>query len=175
VCSTRRQAVDLRSERVPGRSPFAEVASIPATHTPTMRRVSHYCVNCGIRLQPCTIEERTVDRCEECGFTLWRDPKVVTCVVVEDAEGRVVVGRRSIEPAYGRWCLPGGYVNDDEHPALAAARECREEIGADVDIVSLLGVYHIPKRGAASMVGIAYGARLRPGEVPVAGSEMLEV
>jgi ADP-ribose pyrophosphatase YjhB (NUDIX family) len=140
-----------------------------------MKLVSHYCVNCGTRLEARIVENREVEGCSTCSFVLWRDPKVVTLIVVEDGAGRVVVGRRGIEPAYGRWCLPGGYVNDDEHPADSAVRECREEIGADVDITQLLGVYHIRKLGAPSMVGIAYGARLRPGQVPVAGSEMLEV
>jgi ADP-ribose pyrophosphatase YjhB (NUDIX family) len=66
-------------------------------------------------------------------------------------------------------------VNDNEHPVDSAVRECREEIGAEVEITDLLGVYHIRRREAPSMVGIAYRARLRPGEVAVAGSEMLEV
>jgi 8-oxo-dGTP diphosphatase len=140
-----------------------------------MIRVSHYCVNCGTRLEPRIVEDRDLEACPDCGFVLWHDPKVVTLVVVEDDQGDVIVGRRSIEPGYGQWCLPGGYVNDDEHPADSAARECREEIGAEVDITGLLGVYHIRKQGAASMVGIGYRARLRPGEVPVAGSEMLEI
>ena len=140
-----------------------------------MSSVSHYCVNCGTRLGPRTVEGRELESCPDCGFVLWHDPKVVTLVVVEDERGDVVVGRRSIEPGYGLWCLPGGYVNDDEHPADSAMRECREEIGADVEITGLLGVYHIRKRGAPSMVGIGYRARLRPGQVPVAGSEMLEV
>lgn len=140
-----------------------------------MSSVSHYCVNCGTRLEPRTVEGRELEGCPGCGFVLWHDPKVVTLVVVEDERGDVIVGRRGIEPGYGLWCLPGGYVNDDEHPADSAARECREEIGADVEITGLLGVYHIRKHGAPSMVGIAYRARLRPGQVPVAGSEMLEV
>jgi ADP-ribose pyrophosphatase YjhB (NUDIX family) len=132
-------------------------------------------VNCGARLTPKTVEGRELEGCADCGFVLWHDPKVVTMVVVEDERGDVIAGRRSIEPGYGLWCLPGGYVNDDEHPADSAARECREEIGADVEITGLLGVYHIRKRGAPSMVGIAYRAVVRPGQVPVAGSEMLEV
>lgn len=140
-----------------------------------MSSVSHYCVNCGTRLEPRTIENRVLEACAACGFVLWHDPKVVTIVVVEDEQGDVIVGRRGIEPGYGLWCLPGGYVNDDEHPADSATRECREEIGADVEILGLLGVYHIRKPGAPSMVGIGYRARLRPGEVAVASSEMLEV
>jgi ADP-ribose pyrophosphatase YjhB (NUDIX family) len=140
-----------------------------------MNSVSHYCVNCGSALEPRVVEGRDLEACPSCSFILWHDPKVVTMVVVEDERGDVVVGRRSIEPGYGLWCLPGGYVNDDEHPADSATRECREEIGADVEVTGLLGVYHIRKRDAPSMVGIGYRARLRPGEVPIAGSEMLEV
>jgi 8-oxo-dGTP diphosphatase len=140
-----------------------------------MSSVSHYCVNCGTPLEPKVVEDRELEGCAGCGFVLWHDPKVVTMVVVEDDRGDVIVGRRGIEPGYGLWCLPGGYVNDDEHPADSALRECREEIGAEVEITGLLGVYHIRKRGAPSMVGIAYRARLRPGQVAIAGHEMLEV
>ena len=140
-----------------------------------MNSVSHYCLNCGTPLETRIVESRELEACPRCPFILWHDPKVVTMVVVEDERGDVVVGRRSIEPGYGLWCLPGGYVNDDEDPADSAIRECREEIGADVEITGLLGVYHIRKQGAPSMVGIGYRARLRQGEVPAAGAEMLEV
>jgi 8-oxo-dGTP diphosphatase len=140
-----------------------------------MNSVSHYCVNCGTPLEPRVVEDRELEACPSCPFILWHDPKVVTMVVVEDERGDVIVGRRGIEPGYGMWCLPGGYVNDDEHPADSATRECREEIGAGVEITGLLGVYHIRKDGAPSMVGIGYRARLLPGEVPVASREMLEV
>jgi ADP-ribose pyrophosphatase YjhB (NUDIX family) len=137
--------------------------------------VNHFCVNCGIPLELRTVEGRELEGCSRCSFVLWRDPKVVTMVVVETGTEEVVMGRRGIEPGYGLWCLPGGYVNDDEHPADAAVRECREEIAADVEVTALLGVYHIRKHEAPSMVGIAYRARLRPGQLPAAGDEMLEV
>lgn len=136
---------------------------------------AHYCVNCGVSLVPAVVEGRELERCPRCDFVLWHDPKVVTMVVLENERGEVVLGRRGIDPGYGGWCLPGGFVNDDEHPADSAVRECREEVCADVELTGLLGVYHIRKRGAASMVGIAYRARLRPGAQPDAGAEMLEV
>jgi ADP-ribose pyrophosphatase YjhB (NUDIX family) len=132
----------------------------------------HYCVNCGAELVPRDIEGRRLEACPNDDFVLWREPKVATAVVVQ-AEGGIVLGRRAIEPAYGEWCLPGGFVNDDESPLDAAMRECREEIGAQVDVTGLLGVYHIPKRGASSLIGVAYRGRLADGEVPTAGSEML--
>jgi ADP-ribose pyrophosphatase YjhB (NUDIX family) len=137
--------------------------------------MAHFCVNCGVQLEPKLLEGRELEACPRCAFVLWRDPKVVTVVVVHNERGEVVLGRRGIDPGYGHWCLPGGFVNDDEHPAAAAARECMEEICADVEIEQLIGVYHVEKRDAPSMVAIGYLARLRPGSQLGAGEEMLEV
>jgi 8-oxo-dGTP diphosphatase len=123
---------------------------------------------------PRVIEGREVEACLNDNFILWHDPKVSTAVIVE-ADGGIVLGRRAIEPGYGLWCLPGGFVNDDEDPAVAAARECFEEISAPVELTGLISVYHIPKTDAPSMVGIAYRGRLVDGARPSAGSEMLEV
>jgi len=120
------------------------------------------------------IEGRELEVCPHDGFVLWRDPKVATAVVVEQ-DGGIVLGRRAIEPAYGEWCLPGGFVNDDEDPAAAAVRECREEINAEVELTALLGVYHVAKTTASSIVGIAYRGRVVAGETLSAGPEMLEV
>lgn len=136
--------------------------------------MAHYCIKCGSQLETRVIEGREVEACPNDDFVLWRDPKVASAVVVE-VDGGVVLGRRAIEPGYGLWCLPGGFVNHDEHPADAAMRECMEEIGAPVELTSLIGVYHVPKRDAHSMIGIAYRARLVDGAQLNAGSEMLEV
>ena len=136
--------------------------------------MGHFCVYCGAALALRVIEGREVEACPNDNFVLWHDPKVSTAVVVE-ADGGIVLGRRAIEPGYGLWCLPGGFVNDDEDPAAAAARECLEEISAPVELTGLIGVYHIPKTGAPSMVGIAYRGRVVDGARPAAGAEMLEV
>ena len=136
--------------------------------------MANFCLNCGSALVAREIEGRPIPACPSCEFVLWPDPKVVTMTVVEDQEGRLVLGRRAIEPGYGLWCLPGGYVNDDEHPLNAAVRECREEILSEVAITGLLDVYHIPSRHGRSMVALAYlGQLVGPGYE--AGPEMLEV
>jgi ADP-ribose pyrophosphatase YjhB (NUDIX family) len=136
--------------------------------------MGHFCVNCGTPLVTKVIEGREVEACPNDSFILWHDPKVATAVVVE-VDGEIVLGRRAIEPGYGLWCLPGGFVNNDEDPAAAAARECLEEIGAPVEVTGLIGVYHIAKTTAPSIIGIAYRGRIVDGVRPVAGSEMLEI
>jgi len=136
--------------------------------------MSHYCVQCGTQLVPRVIEGRELEACPNDDFVLWHDPKVSTAVVIE-MDGGILLGRRAIEPGLGLWCLPGGFVNDDESPWDAAARECREEICAEVEQTRLIGVFHIRKQEAPSMIGIAYLARLAGGARPSAGAEMLEV
>lgn len=131
-------------------------------------------MKCGTELVPRLIEGRELEACPNDDFVLWRDPKVAAAVIVE-ADGGVVLGRRAIEPAYGMWCLPGGFVNEDEHPADAAVRECMEEVGARVELTGLIGVYHVAKQDASGIVGIAYRARLAEGEQLRPGEEMLEV
>jgi len=136
--------------------------------------VGHFCVNCGAPLVVKNIEGRALEVCPNDSYVLWRDPKVSAAVVVEH-EGGIVLGKRSIEPGYGLWCLPGGFVNDDEDPAGAAVRECMEEINATVELTGLLGVYHVPKTTASSIIGIAYRGRVADGASISAGPEMLEV
>lgn len=136
--------------------------------------MGHFCVNHGTPLSARVIEGRELEACPDCDFVLWRDPKVVTMVVVQSGGG-IVLGRRGIEPGYGMWCLPGGFVNSDEHPAVAAARECREEIGAEVEIQDLLGIHHIAKPAAPGMIAIAYSGVVRDPMAIAAGPEMLEV
>lgn len=119
-------------------------------------------------------EGRELEACAHDDFVLWRDPKVAASIVVA-APGGVVLGRRGIEPGYGLWCLPGGFVNDDENPADAVARECLEEIGARVAVDGVLDVYHAGRTAAPSLVVIAYHGRVLEGQALAAGDEMLEV
>ena len=50
--------------------------------------------------------------------------------------------RRGIEPAVGKWTFPGGYVDFGENAADAAIRETREEVGMRVALGPLLGVFN---------------------------------
>ena len=79
--------------------------------------------------------------CTRCGFVLFPGPKLVAgCFVVDT--GRVLLIRRGIEPAVGKWTFPGGYVDFGENAADAAIRETREEVGMRVALGPLLGVFN---------------------------------
>ena len=137
-------------------------------------QLAKFCLWCGTPLRDRVIEGKRLPACPSCDFVLWPDPKLATAVVVE-ASGGIVAGKRAIEPGRGLWCLPGGFVDDHEHPAEAAVRECREEIGVEVRVSELVGVYHVQRAQRPHLVVIGYRGLLEDGEQPVAGHEMDEV
>ena len=55
-------------------------------------------------------------------------------------DGKVLLGRRAIEPARGQWDIPGGFLEPWEHPEDAAVREVAEETGLRIQITQLLSV-----------------------------------
>ena len=106
------------------------------------------------------MEGKTLPVCPRCGFVVYADPKVAAGAVVE-RDRRVLLLRRAIEPARGRWTFPGGYVDRGEPVPAAAVREAFEEAGVRITLGELLGVYSA--RGNP-VVLIVYRARLAAGE-----------
>jgi 8-oxo-dGTP pyrophosphatase MutT (NUDIX family) len=80
----------------------------------------------------------------------------VNAVIVDDA-GQVLLALRD-RPAI--WNLPGGGVEPGEAPWDAAVRETAEEVGVDVEVERLTGVYHRPPDGEPVFV---FRCRLRSG------------
>ena len=102
--------------------------------------------------------------CTRCGQVVYLDPKVAVGTIIADENGRVLLVRRAIEPGYGLWVFPGGYVDRGEEVRAAAIREAKEEAGLDVRLDGLVNIYSWPGR---PLVVIVYAATPVGGEICV--------
>ncbi|WP_420393917.1 NUDIX domain-containing protein [Acuticoccus sp.] len=102
--------------------------------------------------------------CDTCGFVAYDNPKIVVGAVVR-CGSRVLMCRRDIEPARGRWTLPAGYLEHGETPPEGAAREALEEACATIRIGALLAVYTVRRLGQVQLIYRATlaDARFAPG------------
>ncbi len=107
--------------------------------------------------------------CGSCAIVHYRNPNVIAgCIVTHD--DAVLICRRAIEPRYGYWTLPAGYMELGESVVQAAAREAMEEACADVDLAALYTVVDVIHMGQVHMM---YRGTLRGGRHS-AGPESLE-
>jgi ADP-ribose pyrophosphatase YjhB (NUDIX family) len=128
---------------------------------PQDERPYSFCPLCGGDLELRTLKATEPDRlvCVRCGYIFYLDPKVAVGTIIRDERNHVVLVRRAIEPGYGKWVFPGGFVDRGEDVKAAAIREAREESGLEVRLDRLINVYSYPGRApviivyAATMTG----------------------
>lgn len=129
-----------------------------------MGREIRFCQLCGGRLAEKQVEDTVRPCCESCGHVVFLDPKIAAAALIL-TEGKLVLVRRGIEPAVGRWAFPSGYVDRGEAVEEAALREVKEETGLDVELSGLVGLYS--RRGSSVVLAVyaadAVGGTLRPG------------
>jgi NADH pyrophosphatase NudC (nudix superfamily) len=93
-----------------------------------------FCPVCGGSLEARVIKAMDPKRlvCTSCEFIFYLDPKLAVGTIIRDDRDQIVLVRRAIEPGYGKWVFPGGYVDRGEEVLTAAVREAREECGLEV-------------------------------------------
>jgi 8-oxo-dGTP pyrophosphatase MutT (NUDIX family) len=97
--------------------------------------------------------------CDRCGWRWYANPLPAAAVLVErPAPGggaSILLLRRAVEPGYGDWDLPAGYLEAHESAEQGALREAREEAGLDVELLTIVGVYTSHPANAVSTVYLA--------------------
>lgn len=86
---------------------------------------------------------------------------ISSSVVVEDEQGRLLLLQQAAERKGHKWGLPAGGMDAHEDPVMVAKREVKEEIGVDVDLVDLIGVYTTDRGDSSSGIGFAFRGRLQ--------------
>ena len=124
----------------------------------------NFCPTCGGSLERRLLKAGEPERpvCTRCGQVVYLDPKVAVGTIVRMPDERLVLVRRAIEPGYGLWVFPGGYVDRGEAVTGAAIREAREEAGLEVELEALVNIYSYAQR---SLIVIVYAARAIGGEL----------
>lgn len=125
-----------------------------------------FCPSCAGLLELRLLKRGEPERhvCTRCGQVLYQDPKVAVGTIITTDDARIVLVRRAIEPGYGKWVFPGGYVDRGEEVTAAAIREAKEEAGLDVRVDHLINVYSYPGR---PLVIVVYAASAIGGELCV--------
>jgi ADP-ribose pyrophosphatase YjhB (NUDIX family) len=132
----------------------------------------NFCNLCGSKLSLRIPErdDRTRHVCDSCGHVHYQNPRVIVCAL-PCHEDQVLLCKRAIEPRYGLWTLPGGFMENGESTLDAAIRETMEEAGARIDVHDLYSLYNVIH---IDQVQLFFRATLRDLDF-AAGTESLEV
>lgn len=131
-----------------------------------------YCSACGaqtVRKIPAG-DDHVRDVCEACGTIHYQNPKTIVGTLPFYGN-KVLLCKRAIEPRYGFWTLPAGFLEMGESTWQGAQRETLEEAGAIVEEGRLYGVFDLPY---ISQIYMFYLAEVVNGSYQ-AGTESLEV
>ena len=101
-----------------------------------------FCADCGGPLSTYRLVAHEPPRqvCDRCGRVWYRNARPTAGAFVL-RDGRALLVRRGVPPALGKWDIPGGFLEVDEHPDDGVRRELREETGLDIAPTGILGFY----------------------------------
>lgn len=87
-------------------------------------------------------EDRERFVCVSCGHIHYQNPRIIVCTV-PIYEDKVLLCKRAIEPRYGLWTLPGGFMENGETTHEGAIRETQEEACAKVKLLDIYSLYNL--------------------------------
>lgn len=126
-----------------------------------MLKTMKYCSRCGADVERRVPTDDNRERwvCSRCDTIHYQNPLIVVGCVVEHEE-KILLCKRAIEPRYGYWTVPAGFMEMGESLAEGAARETLEEACADVEIGHLFASIDVVDAG---QVHLFFTATLKGG------------
>jgi ADP-ribose pyrophosphatase YjhB (NUDIX family) len=116
-----------------------------------------HCRNCGTAVAyrvPDDGDTRERAVCPSCDTIHYENPLNVVGTVPYFGD-KVLLCKRNIEPRWGKWTLPAGFMELNETTAEGAARETDEEAGAQIEMQGLLTVLSVPRVGQVHLYYLA--------------------
>lgn len=100
---------------------------------------------------------------------------VSAAVFITDSDGRLLLVKQAAEKRGGKWSPPGGGMEAHENPLATAQRETREEIGVDVSVLDLIGVYTVDRGDRATGIGFVFRGEILPGKNMIKDREIEDI
>jgi len=127
-----------------------------------------YCPRCRAGLE----RGKRLVSCPACGFEAWAHSVPGVQALVE-RDGRILLGRRAYDPGLGRWDLPGGFLEEGEHPLDGLRRELLEETGLEIEPTVFFGAW-MQEYAGRMVLCLTWLARAVGGG-PAAGDDLVEL
>ncbi len=109
--------------------------------------------------------------CPRCGR--YNSRQMVINGIVEN-DGKILLIRRGIEPGYGKWALPGGYLDWDETLQEGVIREVKEETGLQTSIKTFLSFFDSIQRNSQNIAAVFVLHVIGSKEIEIQKEEVLE-
>ena len=100
------------------------------------------------------LEQKKRKVCKKCGFIDYKNPKIVAGSLVVKNK-KILLCRRAIEPSYGKWTFPSGYLDANETPEEGAIREAKEEVNIKIKLKKLFIIFTVRKKNLIQFVFLA--------------------
>lgn len=124
-----------------------------------------FCPKCGGKLRERVKHGKKRLVCTRCEYVIYRNP-APTASALFIKNGKILLTKRAIEPKRGFWDLPGGFIEEGEHPQKALHREMREELGVEIKIGELFDIvmdWYIFQEDKFSTLNLYYFANVTKG------------
>ncbi|UCB53403.1 MAG: NUDIX hydrolase [Candidatus Zixiibacteriota bacterium] len=157
----RRKSVEWSTD---GRDETPRRAPVGADLTKNIAKTYKYCPRCGAEMTEKIVDHHKRKVCPVCEYVFYHNPVPAAGVVIEE-DGKILLVKRKFEPYKGDWCLPAGFMEYDESPERCAVRETKEELGVDVELDGLFGVYSGKDDPRTHAVLVMYWARVTGGKM----------
>ena len=104
-----------------------------------------FCGQCGasVTLKVPVDDNRQRHVCDACETIHYINPKVIVGCLPTVGD-KILLCKRAIEPRYGKWTLPAGFMENGETSADGAARETWEEAAAKAVDLVLYRIFDVP-------------------------------
>jgi len=127
-----------------------------------------FCPKCGGELKVEGEIHEQAPVCRKCGFKFYQNSKPTSSALIINEKDEVLLLKRSTDPHFGKWDIPGGFLENGEDPITGLKREAKEELDTEVEPIELISI-NIDKYGYAKgdfyTLNLFYRAKIVTGEI----------